>query len=207
MVASTNWGGAPTLLEGISATVSLSRPATSVSVWALDERGVRKAGVPVADVGGRATFEIGRAYATAWYEILLAATRQEAPFEFWKADHFTAAELADPAVSGPEADPDGDGLANLFEYALGTDPLGLGVGGRYVAGLAADGLDDFLTVSAVRNPDATDVLFAADVSDDLARWTNDVTVLQDDPAAFSARDNTPVSAAPRRFLRLKVIRP
>jgi CotH protein/chitobiase/beta-hexosaminidase-like protein/lamin tail-like protein/K319-like protein/Fn3 domain-containing protein len=40
----------------------------------------------------------------------------------WKAQYFTAAELANPAISGDAADPDGDGYTNLQEYVAGTNP-------------------------------------------------------------------------------------
>ncbi len=40
----------------------------------------------------------------------------------WRLRHFTLAELLDPAVSGDLADPDGDGLPNLIEMALYSDP-------------------------------------------------------------------------------------
>ena len=50
-------------------------------------------------------------------------TLAEAPgFAAWRVARFNRAELADPARSGPAADPDGDGDANLLEYAHGTDP-------------------------------------------------------------------------------------
>ncbi|MDQ6655415.1 MAG: PKD domain-containing protein [Verrucomicrobiota bacterium] len=43
-------------------------------------------------------------------------------FQEWRQIYFSAAELANPAISGDLADPDGDGIANLAEYALGTNP-------------------------------------------------------------------------------------
>lgn len=44
------------------------------------------------------------------------------PVAQWQAAHFTAVELDNPAVSGLAADPDGDGLTNLQEYAFGLHP-------------------------------------------------------------------------------------
>jgi len=41
----------------------------------------------------------------------------------WRDTEFTAQQAADPLISGPEADPDGDGFTNLEEFAFGGDPL------------------------------------------------------------------------------------
>jgi hypothetical protein len=43
-------------------------------------------------------------------------------YQAWKASHFTAAELLDPAISGDSADPDQDGHNNYQEYLADTDP-------------------------------------------------------------------------------------
>lgn len=43
-------------------------------------------------------------------------------FTTWRIVHFTTAELADPSISGLDADPDGDFISNAAEYAFGTDP-------------------------------------------------------------------------------------
>ncbi|MCW1886299.1 lamin tail domain-containing protein [Luteolibacter flavescens] len=43
-------------------------------------------------------------------------------FVSWRQDVFDSTELADVTVSGADADPDGDGLANVLEYVIGTDP-------------------------------------------------------------------------------------
>jgi hypothetical protein len=40
----------------------------------------------------------------------------------WDNFHFTSLERDDPLISGPDADPDGDGRNNADEYALGTHP-------------------------------------------------------------------------------------
>jgi surface-anchored protein len=41
----------------------------------------------------------------------------------WCETEFTPQQAADPLVSGPEADPDNDGFANVEEFAFGGDPL------------------------------------------------------------------------------------
>lgn len=44
-------------------------------------------------------------------------------FADWQGDFFSPAELANPLVSGPLADPDHDGLVNLLEYLTVNQPL------------------------------------------------------------------------------------
>jgi hypothetical protein len=55
-------------------------------------------------------------------EIRIVVRQATPTFDQWRALNFTAAELADPAISGPNADPDLDGLQNYLEYAMGTQP-------------------------------------------------------------------------------------
>lgn len=45
------------------------------------------------------------------------------PYTVWRNARFTPAQLADAAVSGDAADPDGDGAANVAEYVFGSLPL------------------------------------------------------------------------------------
>lgn len=44
----------------------------------------------------------------------------DTPFRLWQRVHWPGVE--DPAVIGPDADPDGDAVVNAVEYALGLDP-------------------------------------------------------------------------------------
>jgi BNR/Asp-box repeat len=61
----------------------------------------------------------GRSYAR--YALGDAITPE--PFVAWQQAQFTPAMLANPAVSGQDADPDGDGQDNAFEFAAGLSPL------------------------------------------------------------------------------------
>jgi hypothetical protein len=46
----------------------------------------------------------------------------DAPYDAWRAQYFTPMELTNAAVSGDAADPDGDGIPNLVEFAFNLDP-------------------------------------------------------------------------------------
>ena len=65
----SDWGIAPTLVEGIPATITLPVAAERVTAWALDEKGQRGAKLPVTDAGGKATLSLGPASKTLWYEV------------------------------------------------------------------------------------------------------------------------------------------
>ena len=46
-------------------------------------------------------------------------TIKDRPFDTWRFNHFDSGQLADPAISGATADPDGNGVANLVEFFTG----------------------------------------------------------------------------------------
>ena len=72
-------------------------------------------------------------------------------FDQWVQGNFSAPEQADPTVSGPNADPDGDGWSNLFEFAFGSAPT---INGNRPSPLEATtesiGNDQYFVVSYTR---------------------------------------------------------
>ncbi len=130
-----------------------------------------------------------------------AITIKDKPADDWRFNAFTSTELADPQISGDPADPDGDSLANLLEYALDLDPKA--PNGSPVAPAENSG---YLSLSVTKNPDASALTWSAEVSSNLSDWTP-ATILTNTPTAFEARDTVTKSSAPRRMIRLKVTRP
>lgn len=64
----------------------------------------------------------GASNPTGWSETR-TVTFAVGTFARWQAERFDSIQLDDPAICGPDADPDGDGLDNRLEYAFGTAPL------------------------------------------------------------------------------------
>ncbi|MEK7951309.1 InlB B-repeat-containing protein [Luteolibacter soli] len=93
----------------------------------------------------------------------------------WVSDHFTEQEIGDPAIVGQDADPDGDGMVNVIEYAFGSEPregdpdLDLArvtpevveIGGKKRLRLRFT-LPEFIPA---------DVLYEVEVTNDLGGWT------------------------------------
>ncbi len=122
----------------------------------------------------------------------------------WLHDHFSAAELADPSVTGLEADPDGDGIPTVWEYGLGTDP-------RSVSSMSMPSYsiqNGTLVHSFTRSRTAAGLRAEVDVSDDLKQWypapPPQVQISADDRwEQITTRVAIPEEGGSQQFIRLR----
>lgn len=132
-------------------------------------------------------------------------------FADWAAENFPG--VTDPAIVGPEADPDGDGIANLLEYALGLDPLEAGRAGLPIHGIQSFDVSgdegNYLTLSVTSPDGVSDISFEVMATSDLAGSAEpavleSVTPNGDGTSTYLYRDVEPVDVSNRRFLQLEV---
>ncbi len=203
-------GGAPSAVSGSAATLAGSvsddgRPAGSVLThnWTLlgGPGGVVFANPDSAATG--ATFSTGGIHqlrltasdgsATVWRDLEVAVTES---FAEWIGD-----QPGTGSLTAPGDDPDGDGVANLVEYALGTEP-----GNATSRALPVPAVNEAHEFTFTFTPRRVDGLaYFIESSGDMLGWPDviEVTAELAPGVPFTHRTDTN-TAGERRFLRLKV---
>ena len=75
---------------------------------------------PAGSVNSKAVVVTVKATAVRASQLLVTT---HGTFVIWQSNHFTLEQLADELISGPAADPDGDGISNAQEYFYGLPPF------------------------------------------------------------------------------------
>ena len=122
-------------------------------------------------------------------------------FSFWQSQKFSSAELSNPTISGADADPDGDGLPNLLEYAMGLEPK---TADANLPNIVIQ--NGFALSTFTRLKSATDVILTLEGSTDLLNWNSTfsepITITDNGPiTTVVVQDSLSANAA--RFYRLK----
>jgi hypothetical protein len=119
----------------------------------------------------------------------------------WAADVFTAAELADTAISGVNADPDGAGVTNLMRYALDLPARGPV---SVVTSVALGADDTSLMLNFPVRAVADGLSYDVQSSQDLVTWTTEATYTANGTKQQISHPVAVPTGAKRFFLRLQV---
>jgi hypothetical protein len=129
-------------------------------------------------------------------------------FADWQEQFFPGE--TDPAVVGPNADPDGDGIPNLIEYALGLDPTSPNREGLpFLDDLETIGDETYLTFTFVSPDGVGDVGYSVKVGSELGGAAAEAEHVRsvaagDGYSAHTYRDVEPIDSNDRRFMWLEV---
>jgi hypothetical protein len=129
-------------------------------------------------------------------------------FEDWREEHFSASEREDPAISGPTADPAGEGVPNLVRYVLGAGPRESLGDRRPVLAIERSGGEAYLEIGYVRARGLAGVMVELEVSSDLVEWRSapDLPAVENlgETERLTYRLNGNAGGDERIFARLRV---
>jgi hypothetical protein len=149
------------------------------------------------------------------------------PLEAWRVANF--GNPSDPAVSGDGVNPSGDGIANILKYAFGLNPLAVSTNGLPFESIVNNSGTNYLALTFQRATNATDCTFTvlvttnlvgplsqwqtgssysgANINSNTANTTEVSRVLTNNVEMITVRDNVPMTAAPQRFMTVRVTIP
>jgi hypothetical protein len=133
----------------------------------------------------------------------------------WRALYWDTASATNNSISGPSADPDGDGVCNFLEYTFGLDPHNASAHPQPVAAIESINGDLRLTLAFRLAPGAQDANLTWEVSSDLRNWSAPTNVFQllstepclDGTQSVKYMDTTLLTSSASRFIRFRITGP
>ena len=169
-------------------------------------------GTPTTVGTSTVTLSASDAAGTGTAILTLTVNAGTTSFNTWESHYFNSTQLGNPAVSGPAATPQGDGVTNLLKYLCDIDPSRpMTAADRAVMptlGTTADGKN--LTLTYRQYVNLTGVTVTLQNSTDLVTWT---VVMNAGPTMVGTDATTgdpimqmqvPITA-PQQFIRLNVV--
>ncbi len=140
--------------------------------------------------------------------LLSASSALGGTYEEWKGTKFDTTQSGDLQISGPDADPDGDGHVNLIEYAFGGEPLSPDLAGFFLTELNGSSLK----ISFPRRRNAEDLSYSTKGKADMTGvWlggsdhVNWIAIQGGEEFdTITVGDKLPPVIHPKSFLRLEV---
>ena len=122
----------------------------------------------------------------------------------WIRSHF-GDDFNNESISGWNADPDGDGLTNLEEYALGSTPTDPSSKGGICPVFVEEGGQEYGGVEVMKNPFAEGVFVSLQTSLTMDSWNGSGLVFViSEPGRIVVRSSQPLNSEGRRFYRYRI---
>lgn len=142
-------------------------------------------------------------------EFVRVAEQSSMAFTYWQEGHFSPQERNSAQLSGPTADPDGDGIVNLLEYAFNRNPRAASRQNLPEPGSMRIEGAEFMTYTYTRTSGATDLEFIVEASPNMKTWQSEglipVSVTREgEVEKVTVRDALPLGQSPNQFMRLRV---
>ena len=162
------------------------------------------------------TIANGKVYVATCSSNLVVYGLLATPYQAWRQQNFTSAQLANSAISGDTAAPAGDGIPNLMKYAFDLNPFVAGTGGLPELTVQNVGGSNYLAISYTRVLFVTDISYTVQVSDDLATWNSGPSFTAqlgppidngDGTQTVTVQDLVPIDSAAKRFIRVQISHP
>lgn len=140
------------------------------------------------------------------FQMMTAQVAQGAPDvnpDAWQQQHFSAAQRANPSISGWDADPDCDGANNLLELAAGSDPQDPNSRPAPLAELVDTGGGTRALLLTLPRSHRAAINHGAETSADLVSWSGSgMNLVSDTPGELVL--SCPGASVSRLFIRLTI---
>ncbi len=136
----------------------------------------------------------------------LAWSTGQTPLEQWRYSLWST--IRDAGDSADLADPDGDGIRNLLEYGLGSNPKVADLSGLPVGSAVSVSGNDRLRLEFTRQA-RTDLTYVVEASSDLSAWTQlwQSSGAENTNQMITVTDTVDLTTSTARFIRLRVSSP
>ena len=141
---------------------------------------------------------------TVWLDNLILPNPPLTGIALWKQNQF-GANAGNESIAGDNADPDGDGIVNILEYALNLDPNTVNTS----MGISADSTASTVSIIYPRNTGASDLEYIVEYSTNLnpLSWTKATVteqILGTNGNTETVEATMTMGSESRYFLRLRV---
>ena len=143
---------------------------------------------------------------TPTYTFNLTVNAPTSPLQTWTESCWSGSDLINGAVSGPNADPDGDGIENLMEFVLNLDPTSAEV---FPGTIGIDPADStMMAYTLPLNPDSGEMVrFQESTTLKANGWTDINSATSDAEVVATAESITlkvPLAGGARKHVRMVV---